>query len=344
VTAKLLGAAAACLAAAVVATAADRPLPLLLSETGLYAEIGTLSIDPRNRSFSPQYPLWTDGARKSRWVRLPAGAAIDARNADAWDFPVGTRFWKEFAFDGRKVETRMLWRSSATGWTFASYRWNEAQTDAELVPADGFPNAAEVGPGRRHSIPSVEDCRACHDNARTEILGFSALQLSTDRDPLAPHAEPLAPGMVTLRTLTEKRLLEPVRPELVTTPPRIHAADATTRAVLGYLSANCGNCHNEDSPLASLGLLLRARLATSGGDGRDPVGNLLRRTAKWQIPKAAEGTSAFVTPGAPDLSAVLVRMRSRRPSSQMPPLGTVLHDREAIDLIDAWIRDLRATD
>jgi hypothetical protein len=150
--------------------------------------------------------------------------------------------------------------------------------------------------------------------------------------------------MVTLRTLTEERLVEPARPELVTTPPRIQAGDATARAVLGYLSANCGNCHNEESSLASLGLLLKARLPTSGEERRDPVGNLLRRTAKWQIPKAAQGTSAFVTPGAPDLSAVLVRMRSRRPSSQMPPLGTVLLDREAIDLIDAWIRHLRPTD
>ena len=153
-TGKLFLAAAACLAAAVVATAADRPapshvegpLPRLLSETGLYAEGDTLRIDPRNRPFSPQYPLWTDGARKSRWVRLPAGATIEARDVDDWDFPVGTRFWKQFAFGARKVETRMLWRSSATGWTFASYRWNEAQTDAELVPADGFPNAADVAP------------------------------------------------------------------------------------------------------------------------------------------------------------------------------------------------------
>jgi hypothetical protein len=341
VTARLVLAAAACLAAAVVATAADRPLPRLLSETGLYAEIDTLRIDPRNRPFSPQYPLWTDGARKSRWVRLPAGATIEARDVNAWDFPVGTRFWKEFAFGGRKVETRMLWRSSTAGWTFASYRWNESQTDAELVPAKGFPNAAEVAPGRRHSIPSVEDCRACHDSARTEILGFSALQLSTDRDPLAPHAEPLAPGMVTLQTLVEERLIQPARPQLIATPPRIQALDARSRAVLGYLSTNCGNCHNEESSLASLGLLLKARIAPSH---LEPTHHLLRRTTKWQIPNAAEGTSALVTPGAPDLSALLVRMRSRRPSSQMPPLGTVLHDREAIDLVEAWIRDLRPAD
>ena len=60
------------------------------------------------------------------------------------------------------------------------------------------PNIAEVAPGKRHSIPSVAECRSCHDSARTEILGFNALQLSTDRDPQALHAEPLSPDMVTL--------------------------------------------------------------------------------------------------------------------------------------------------
>lgn len=40
---------------------------------------------------------------------------------------------------------------------------------------------------------------------------------------------------------------------------------------------------------------------------------------------------------APDASAMLVRMRSRRPSSQMPPLGTALRDEAAIDVITKWI-------
>ena len=57
-------------------------LPTRLSETGLYADASTLTVDPRNRPFAPQYPLWSDDATKRRWVRLPDGAAIDARNID----------------------------------------------------------------------------------------------------------------------------------------------------------------------------------------------------------------------------------------------------------------------
>ena len=82
--------------------------PSRLSETGLYASGQPGQIDPRNRAFSPQYPLWSDGAHKSRWV-LPAGRR-GHRCADRATgiCPVGTRFWKEFRFGDRKVETRML--------------------------------------------------------------------------------------------------------------------------------------------------------------------------------------------------------------------------------------------
>ena len=44
----------------------------------------------------------------------------------------------------------------------------------------------------------------------------------------------------------------------------------------------------------------------------------------------------LIDPLSPESSAVLLRMSSRRPSSQMPPLGTVLQDREAIETIRQW--------
>ena len=167
-------------AALAVRSLAAPALPERLSDTGLYLP-GTLTVDPRNRAFSPQYPLWTDGAHKSRWIQLPAGGRITARDADTWEFPVGTRLWKEFAFDGRKVETRMLWRATADAWSYAAYAWNEAQTDATLVPAEGLADVVEVAPGKRHSVPSRDDCRACHDNGgcgRPRVHGAAALDRS----------------------------------------------------------------------------------------------------------------------------------------------------------------------
>ena len=325
----LLAAVAAVALAINMAAAPD--LPGRLADTGID--------DPDRRPFSPQYPLWTDGARKARWLRLPPGARIDTRDSERWEFPIGTRLWKEFAFNGRKVETRLIWRSSADRWTFASYVWNEAQTDATLAPAEGVPRAAEIAPGKWHAVPSREDCRACHDNGRT-VLGVTALQLSDDRDPHAPHAEPLQPGMLTLRTLVAERLVT-VPNRLRGPSPRI-PGDPRTRAALGYLSANCGHCHHDASrantvrhPMSMPAFAAPAQVAAT-------IDALLAQRTTWDLPRTEPGTTTLLRAGAPEGSAILVRMRSRRPSSQMPPLGTVLPDHDAIDLLSQWIDTLPA--
>jgi hypothetical protein len=310
--------------------------PQLLTETGLYSGEGTLQIDPRNRPFSPQYPLWTDGATKRRWVRLPDGAAIDATNVSRWEFPVGTRFWKEFSFDGRKVETRFIWRVSKERWVFATYAWNEAQTEAVLAPESGIPNAAAVAAGKRHSIPSVVDCQTCHVSSRTEILGFDALQLSDDRDPNALHAEAIAPGMLTLKTLVDEELLTPRRPELVASPPRIPADSPLARTALGYLSSNCGSCHNRESSIASLGLILK-QTAADTSSCTPALATTAGKRGHWVVPEFQE-QSRIINPGHPESSALIKRLKSRRPSSQMPPVGTVVADRAAVDLLTSWVQ------
>lgn len=318
-------------------TEAPAPVaPRLLSQTGLYAGEGTRVVDARNRAFAPQYPLWSDGAGKRRWVQLPAGARIDVSNVDRWNFPVGTRFWKEFEFDGHKVETRFLWKVSEGNWVFASYAWNAEQTDAELVPEAGRPDVAAVAPGKRHSIPSVTECRSCHDSSRTEILGFNALQLSTDRDPNALHADPLSADMVTLRTLVGESLIHPKRTELMTAPPRIEAGTPLARAALGYLSTNCGSCHNQESTIASLGLFLK-QSAAAAAECSPALATTVGKKGHWVVP-ANPDESRVINPGKPELSALVQRVRSRRPSSQMPPIGTVVQDRAAADLLTTWVR------
>lgn len=319
------------------------PPPARLSQTGLYADTAALVVDARNRPFAPQYPLWSDGATKRRWVRLPEGRTIDAHDPDRWEFPVGTTFWKEFAFAGRKVETRMFRKVAADRWDFASYAWQDDQRDATLVPREGLARVAEVAPGRWHAIPSQDECRACHDAGRTEVLGFTALQLSDDRDPRAPHAEPLTPGMVTLQSLVAERRLHGLPARHLATAPRIEGRTPVERAVLGYLSANCGSCHNRESSIASLGLFLKHTLASRGACATDALATTIGRPGHWAVPDAPEGASRVVAPGAPARSALLRRAQSRRPSSQMPPIGTVVADREALALVSAWIEALAAT-
>lgn len=323
-----------------VVVASGTTAPERLSETGLYVRGTVGAIAPGNQPFSPQYPLWTDGAAKSRWVYLPTGAQIDASDPSDWQVPVGTKFWKEFQFAGRKVETRMIWRVSHTQWVFATYVWNDDQTDAVLAPAAGLRGVVAVAPGKRHDIPSATDCTACHGTSRPGPLGFNALQLSPDRDPNAIHGEPLEPGMISLDTLIAEERLAGVSAATFAPAPRIATSNPRTRAVLGYLAANCGGCHNGRGEIAALGPVLRYEDLLRDADG--VAASLVGQPTKWQLPGRIEG-SVLVDTHSPDQSALLSRLRSRSPSSQMPPLGTVLRDSDAVQAVTDWIsRDLAA--
>jgi hypothetical protein len=72
-------------------------------------------------------------------------------------------------------------------------------------------------------------------------------------------------------------------------------------------------------------------------DGDAVVKSLIGQPSTWQVPGVKDGSSVLIDPGSPETSAILVRMRSRRPSSQMPPLGTVMRDQEAVDAVTRWI-------
>lgn len=316
--------------------------PAQLRDTGLYADWERREIDPRNLPFSPQYPLWSDGAAKRRWVRLPEGTFIDASNPDAWEFPVGTRLWKEFRFD-RVAETRFIERT-ADGWRYAAYAWTEDGQEAPLAPARGVPRSVPIRDGVRHAIPSRTDCTACHEAGTGPVLGLSSLQLSPDRDPNAPHAEPLPPGAVTLPNLVQRGLLRGLPSRLLEQPPRVRAATPTARAALGYLHANCGTCHSSAGELASLSFSLTYPVVGTPDAPVPAIATSLGLASKFEMSGNPDLRERVCAGGDPDHSMLVQRMSSRHPALQMPPLGTRLVDEHAVGLVRRWIaEDLRAT-
>lgn len=310
--------------------------PLSLRETGLYVDWETKAVGPGKLHFSPQYPLWTDGAIKTRWMDLPAGTFIDASNPDVWQFPVGTRFWKEFRFS-RRAETRFI-ELTAEGWQYATYAWSEDESAAPLAPERGISRSVVIRGTVRHAIPSRSDCKSCHEGSPARILGFSALQLSADRDPNAPHAEPLAEGAVTLPTLIARGLVRGLPASLSNGAPRIPAQSPTARAALGYLHGNCGFCHTLSGELASLKFSLHYPLAMPPSSLPPGLVTSLGQVSKY-APSAWEGPHERVVAGRPDRSVLAFRMASRNPAAQMPPLGTRIVDDDAVELIRNWIVD-----
>jgi hypothetical protein len=313
------------------------PLARSVRETGLYVSGSVTAVRPDNLAFSPQYPLWSDGAAKRRWLHIPPGRSIDASRPAQWDFPRGTKLWKEFSH-GRKVETRLIQRLEDGSWRFATYLWNEQQTDATLARAEGISRLPVSGaPEGRYAIPSEADCRACHEGGAVPVLGASALQLSPDRDPRAPHAEQRTRDQADLASLVERGWVRGLPPAMLTRPPRIDGASPIERAVLGYLHGNCGHCHNDSNAAPPVDLLL-AQDGSAHGTA-SALRTLVGAPSRYRAP-GLPAAAPLVAAGLPNASVLLARVRSRNPQMQMPPIGTRTPDSLAISLIEAWVAQL----
>jgi hypothetical protein len=312
-------------------------LPARLSATGLFADAGQGALGAGVRAYEPAFALWSDGAQKRRWLSLPEGARIDSSDPDDWSFPTGTKFWKEFSFAGRRIETRLLVKTGPADrdWAGGAYVWDAEQHDATLAPA-GLKDAHGLG----YDVPSAADCGGCHDGRKSRVLGFSAVQLSKRGLPLTladleregrlsqAIPTPAVPGdPVTLK--------DPVIPGALEHGAVIPGGDVERRA-LGYLHANCGHCHNRARP--------------PRGDGPrcyDPQRSLdfwlpsAPPADAGQMPAVTTSVPRFVTPGEPDASRLLALVSRRGGFLHMPPLGSRRVDDEGVAALRAWIEGMR---
>lgn len=320
-------------AARLAASERSTRLPQRLSETGLYEAGSVTTVRADNIAFAPQYPLWSDGTSKRRWIYLPPGTAIDASRVDAWQFPVGTRLWKEFSYD-RRVETRYIERLADGSWRFAAYVWNQEGTDAVLAAEDGAVLPVSAAPDGRYVVPSRSDCLACHEGASAPVLGFSALQLSPDRDRLAPHAEPARNDHANLSNLVASGLLRNLPRHYVEQPPRIAARSPIERAALGYLHGNCGHCHNDAGALTGLELVLAQQSDAAAQSSERTMQSLLGHSSRFR-PQGTDSAQRVARDGGTHM--LTLRMKTNNALARMPPLGVQLVDAEGVALVERWI-------
>lgn len=312
----------------------------LLSQTGLYLDIATETLGPNVREFTPQFALWTDSAEKRRWIHIPEGTQIDTSYMDEWQFPVGTKLWKEFVRDGVRIETRLIEKlpperaqEGFQGWLYMTYVWNEEQTDAAantegLVDAKGTP----------HDVPTQEQCGDCHDMRREKPLGFSAIQLSHDDTPTNLDGL-FADGWIT------------VKPEA----PLVVPGTEEEKQLLGYFHANCGHCHREGAPVNNRVGTLQLWLETSKLASVQETNTFAALVDAYTESGQGSMFSYRVVPGDPDNSELMRRLLFRAEGDiaappvgedgeeiqvPMPPLGTEVVDDPAVERVRAWILSL----
>ncbi len=286
--------------------------PRLLSLTGCVDPDDPTAPAPGLLPYAPRARLWSDGADKERFLSLPPGGTIGVEADGDFTLPVGTVLVKHFRVDGRYHETRLLMNHEDVGWRGYSYRWNAEQTDAELL--DGA-FSERLASGLFWRYPSRAGCMICHTGAAGRTLGLEAGQLVDDLEAL--HRDGRFDAAVTLEGL---RAFAPLADPYGDAPIADRARS--------YLHGNCAMCHRPDAPPSTE---IDLRYATPFGDqalcGVVPT----RGTVGVTDPAAT-----LFTPGAPELSILLVRMRHPG-TARMPPLGSEIVDAEGNAVVEEWI-------
>jgi hypothetical protein len=298
--------------------------PASLVCTGLYAEIVAKTLAPGVEAYTPAVPLWSDGASKQRWISLPSGMKIDNTNADEWSFPVGTKLWKEFSKDGKRVETRLWQKVTPTFWVNATYAWSADESAATRSDGGDIP----WGTGTYH-IPTGDECQKCHRGRTDHILGFEQALLGMAG----------AQGMTLGRLVAEGRLTSPPK-----TTTLVIGDDGTGLAApaLAWMHVNCGTtCHNRNSNATAWSTGMFLRLDPTQLDGRSvkAFDTLTTTIGVAETSPNWPGRTRIIAHD-PARSLLYQLISHRGTGNQMPPIATSVVDEADIPLVAAWIEQL----
>jgi uncharacterized repeat protein (TIGR03806 family) len=302
--------------------AAASTFPQTLSATGCTqpaaATIPATGLIP----YDVNVPLWSDGAQKQRFFALPDGAKIHVGTDGDFDLPIGSVAVKTFLVAGQPVETRLLVRHQDGAWAGYSYEWNDAGTDAVLLPSS---KTKPIG-DRSWYFPARSECLLCHTAAAGRTLGLEIAQLNGD---LTYPTGRLSNQLATLEHIGLFDAPLGHSPALLDRlPPASSAAPLDARA-RAYLHANCSICHRpQGTGQSNADLRYATPLAQVG------VCNVAPQEGDLGVPGAR-----LVVPGMPGQSIVSLRMHALD-AKRMPPVASTLVDPDGTALVDSWIAAL----
>jgi uncharacterized repeat protein (TIGR03806 family) len=322
-------------------------LPTQLSLTGVFSDTPTMTPAASLIPYTPNVPLWSDGAQKVRYFSVPNSGApyapaeqIAFAATGTWSFPAGTVFVKTFELQTnqsdpsslRRLETRLLVRDTNGAVYGVTYKWRPDYSDADLLTTnltESIPITTPTGmTNQSWYYPSPSDCLQCHTAVANYVLGVNARQLNNTMT---------YPNGVTdneLRAINRTGLFNPAFDEATISGMERLSAITNTAAPLverarSYLDANCAQCHQPngpgptfdaryDTPLTNQNILNTP--AVKGNFGYDNV-NIVTSNDVWR-------------------SSLYIRMNTLDPTIKMPPLARNLIDTNAVQVMADWINSL----
>jgi putative heme-binding domain-containing protein len=340
----------------------SKTFPRKLSESGLFDSVAEHRPAPGVQPFSIIAEQWADGATAERFVAVPGEASIELFRRPAptpgsmfdrvMSFPKDTVFTKTLSLElkagepasRRRIETQVL-HFDGREFRAYTYAWNDEQSDAALVPAEGDERKIEVtdaaAPGGkrtlRWSFAGRAQCLQCHNPWARHTLGFNTLQLNREHDYGGVRRNQLealrelgifVPSVERTNRREARESWFTSQPALV--DPHDASADLGTRA-RSYLHANCAHCHRFGG----------------GGTAKIELGFEQRLEDKVINQPPTQGTfgitgAAIVKPGDPYRSLLYYRM-AKTGGGHMPHLASELVDERGLRLVHDWIRSLSPT-
>ena len=300
--------------------------PTLLSETGLFSDLGTLEPEAGVYSYEVAAESYRGNVTRQYHVAIPGIDSIRvARQRRGWRYPSGTVFVRTFskpnpqgsADSAIRIETQLL-HFDGLAWQPYSYLWEPSQRDARLLPAEGGEFSLDVHglAGENWFVHSRSQCRSCHTNQTGGVVGFSLENLSAD----------------AVRRFVQLKVLDRSAPngwglrKMVS--PSDQNAELSSRA-RSFLTANCAHCH-----LRGGGGSVPLELEYSHADEAINAINTDPTQGRFDMNGAK-----VIAPGDPYRSVLLFRLASTG-MGRMPKLTTHDSDPNGIRLIHDWIQSM----
>ncbi|WP_339727214.1 PQQ-dependent sugar dehydrogenase [uncultured Gimesia sp.] len=319
--------------------------PTLLSQTGLFESTATHQIAPGVIPYSINASAWADNATAERFVALPDGTSINVAGKQLWNYPKESVLMKTISLEtergnpesSRRLETQLLHFNGAR-WLGYSYRWNEEQTDAELVSREGdnlkLEVSSQVNPKEKVSydwhIPSRAECAVCHTPFQNHlsILSFEQAQLNRNQK-YGNLIDNQLRTLAHIKVLPESVWNEAKESKTQTLVDPHNAAASLNLRARSYLHANCRHCHRSNG----------------GGGATIELGASFDLAGMKAVGvKPTQGTfgmaeAEVISPRDPFRSVLLYRM-SKLGKGRMPYSGSSLVDVQGTQLIREWIESL----
>jgi len=312
--------------------------PALLSQTGVFSDLHTLTPLPGLIPYDLVVAFWSDGAVKSRLVAIP-NRKIAFSAVDEWRFPPGTVFVKTFELPvdeaepsvKRRLETRLLVCAADGSVYGVVYKWRDDGSDADLLQGSLIENVqirTRSGGTRQQPwyYPSRKDCLVCHNARAGGVLGVKTRQLNR------VYAYPSGAARNQLEAWNDLQLFTPSLTDTdPATLPRLAAADDTSRSLedraRSYLDANCAQCHRPGGTVAYF-------------DARYPTPRDRQNIVDGPV-LIDEGIDHPRVVAPHDIWRSIAYMRvNTLDDIKMPPLARETIDGAGVRLLGAWIDSL----